>query len=167
MSKDLWSGYGRDTGTLAGYASVVSVYHLLFGAFLLGVRHFRVKLPERIGLADSLLLGIATYKLSRVITKDSVTSFIRAPFTIYRGVSGPSELKEDVRGSGERKSFGELLTCPFCLAVWISSILTYGLVFQPRLTRLVATIFTVTAISDGLQYGVEALRKAAESGGEK
>jgi len=40
--------------------------------------------------------------------------------------------------------------------------MVYGLVLQPRITRLVAAIFTVAAVSDALQYGFEALRKSAE-----
>ncbi|ABW16122.1 conserved hypothetical protein [Parafrankia sp. EAN1pec] len=44
---------------------------------------------------------------------------LRAPFTRYRGRSGPAELAEDVRESGEaRHSTGDLLTCPFSAAQW-------------------------------------------------
>ena len=49
------------------------------------------------------------------------TSPLRAPFTRYEGTAGPAEVMEEVRSTGGlRHSIGELITCPFCLDVWIS-----------------------------------------------
>jgi hypothetical protein len=155
-------GYGRGTGVLAGYALLVAIFHALFVGFLVAVDRRDEKLPGRVRFFDLLLFGTATYKLSRIIAKDSVTSFIRAPFTTYRGPAGSSEVKEDVRGTGIRKSIGELITCPFCVATWVAAFMTYGLVLESRLARLIAMVFSVAAISDALQYGFEALRKASE-----
>ena len=58
---------------------------------------------------------------------------------------------ESVRGHGVRHAAGELITCPFCLAVWVATGLTAGMVFAPRLARLVCTTLTAIAVSDGLQ----------------
>ena len=52
--------------------------------------------------------------------------------------------------SGLRHSIGELITCPFCLDVWIATGFTLGLVFAPRVTRLVATAFTAVTGADFL-----------------
>ena len=42
---------------------------------------------------------------------------------------------EEVRHrDGLRHSIGELITCPFCLDIWIAAGFTIGLVFAPRLT---------------------------------
>src|SRR3712207_8957222 len=54
-----------------------------------------------------------------------------------------SKLDEKPRGEGLRRSVGELVTCKFCLSVWLASFFTYGLVLVPRVTRLVATVFAV------------------------
>jgi hypothetical protein len=163
MNQPNQEGYGRSAGVLAGYALLVGVFHALFAGFLVATGRRRDKqLPLRIAMTDVFLLGTATYKISRVIAKDSVTSFIRAPFTVYRGPSGSSEVKEDVRGSGVQKSIGELITCPFCVGTWIAALLTYGLVLESRVARAIAVMFTVAAVSDALQYGFEALRKSAE-----
>ena len=152
--------YGRSTGVLAGYALLVAIFHALFAGFLIAVGRRDETLPKTVAVRDLLLFGAATYKLSRIISKDSVTSFLRAPFTIYRGPAGSSEVKEDVRGTGVRKSIGELITCPFCVGTWIAAFMTYGLVLESRLARLIAMVFTVAAFSDALQYGFELLRKA-------
>jgi Protein of unknown function (DUF1360) len=105
---------------------------------------------------------VATHKLSRLLSRDSVTSPLRAPFTTYRGSAGPAELSEDVRGEGGRKAVGELITCPFCTGVWIATAVTAGLIYLPRTTRLVTGTLTALAGSDLLHYVHALLDKAAE-----
>lgn len=68
-----------------------------------------------------------------------------------RGVGRRGEVNESVRGTGVQHAVGELLSCPFCLAVWISGGLTAGLVLAPRATRLVMTALTAVAGSDAIQ----------------
>jgi hypothetical protein len=121
-------------------------------------------LPERPAAADIALIAVATHKLSRLLAKDAVTSPLRAPFTRYAEPAGAAELNEEVRdqGSSVRHGIGELVTCPFCLALWVATGLTSGLVLAPRLTRLAATTLTATAVSDFLQMAYDVAKHAAE-----
>ena len=58
---------------------------------------------------------------------------------------------EEVRfHGGLRHSIGELITCPFCLDVWIAAGFTIGLVFAPRLTRLIVATLTAVTGADFL-----------------
>ena len=57
------------------------------------------ELPERVGLGDVVLVATATQKLSRLITRDRVTSFLRAPFTRYQEAAGHGEVEEAARGT--------------------------------------------------------------------
>ena len=57
---------------------------------------------------------------------------------------------------------GELLSCPFCLAVWVATALTGGLVLAPRVTRLVATILTAVTASDFLQFAYAAAQRSGQ-----
>jgi hypothetical protein len=107
-------------------------------------------------------LSIATHKVSRLIAKDPVTSPLRAPFTRYEGVSAPSELREEVRGHGLRHSVGEMLTCPMCLAQWVATGFSIGLVFAPGLVRQVLATFTAVAGADFLQHAYVKLQQATE-----
>jgi hypothetical protein len=66
------------------------------------------------------------------------------------------------QGSPVRHAIGELMTCPFCLAMWVATGLTGGLVLAPRLTRLAATMLTATAASDFLQMAYSLAKEAAE-----
>ena len=108
-------------------------------------------MPERIEPYDLVLLGAATHKLSRLISKDKVTSPLRAPFTRYRGPAGPGEVSEEPRGTGMRLALGELLVCPYCVGQWVAGAFACSLVTAPRTTRFVASIFTTLGVSDALQ----------------
>lgn len=113
---------------------------------------------------EVFLVTTATHKLARLVTKESITSALRAPFTRYRGVAGPAEVAEEVRSDTPlRHAVGELLTCPFCLAQWTATGFTFGLIFAPRATRLATTTLTAVAGSDFLQLGYTwAQHRAAE-----
>jgi hypothetical protein len=161
-STDLPGGAGEDYAEasehrpLGGYAVLSATLATGFAAALAGS-----ELPERIGAQDVLLAGVATHKLSRLLAKDKVTSFIRAPFTEFQEPAGKGELEEKPRGKGLRLATGELLVCPYCVAQWISAGFAVGYVRAPRLTRLLAGMWTMYAISDGLQLAYLAAEERA------
>jgi len=142
---------GDDDRPLGGYVVVMAVFAaLVSGAAGLALASGR-RLPPGVGPWDVLLLAAGTHKLSRTLTKDAVTSPLRAPFAHYKETGGPAEVMEEVRStSGLRHSIGELITCPFCLDVWIATGFTIGLVFAPRLTRLIVTALTAVTGADFL-----------------
>jgi hypothetical protein len=139
---------------LRSYAIVTGAYGAGVAGSLIALRDR--ELPERLTIRDVLLVGIATHKLSRLIAKDKVTSFIRAPFTRFQEASGQGEVEEEPCGHGLRLAVGELLVCPYCLAQWVATGLTLGLIGAPRLTRLISTVFVVHTISDFLQVAYRA-----------
>lgn len=155
------AGYSEEPVPLAAYAGFLGTFGAAFITFMAVTRRTKKVLPQRFPASDLLLMGVATHKVTRIVTKDWVTSPLRAPFTSYHGSSGGGEVVERARGSGLRKATGELLTCPWCFAPWTASALFYGLVHAPRTTRLVGSIFTSVAISDILQHAYGAARKAA------
>ncbi|MDQ6874180.1 MAG: DUF1360 domain-containing protein [Actinomycetota bacterium] len=137
---------------LGGYLAVMGVYAGTVAALTAAAKLTGRRLPERVTPWEVVLIAGATHKMSRLLTKDPVTSPLRAPFTSYEGVAGDAELAEEVRGHGVRHAIGELLTCPFCLSQWLATGLASGLVFAPRVTRLVAATFAALAGADLLQY---------------
>ncbi|HET6531248.1 MAG TPA: DUF1360 domain-containing protein [Actinoplanes sp.] len=149
---------------LDGYLAAMGAFSLLAASMAAAARLTGREVPERPSTQDVVLISIATHKLSRLLAKDSVTSPLRAPFTRYTEPIGAAEVNEEVRdeGSALRHSVGELITCPFCLAVWVATGLTGGLVLAPRLTRLAATAMTATAVSDFLQLAYSLAKEAAE-----
>ncbi|MFL6121016.1 DUF1360 domain-containing protein [Actinophytocola sp.] len=147
---------------LGGYVAVIGTYSALLG-LVSGVARARgVRLPERVGVGDTVLLCLGTHKASRLLTKDAVTSPLRAPFTRYQEPAGAGEVNEEVREDGAvRHAVGELFTCPFCLSVWLATGFTAGLVFAPRLTRLALTVLTAVAGSDTIQFVYDSAKQRA------
>jgi hypothetical protein len=149
---------------LEGYSASMSAYAVMVAGLAAAIRRSGRPLPERPAAADVLLISVATHKLSRILAKDAVTSPLRAPFTRYQEPAGHAEVLEEVRddrGAG-RHALGELLSCPFCLGLWIATGLAGGLVLAPRVTRLVAATFTAVAASDFLQLAYGAAKGLAE-----
>ena len=162
QSEGIFEGYkkGEDI-PLRSYGVLAGIFNLLFALFLFAVRVTGRPIPERIEARDIALLGMAAHKLSMVGSQDAVTSPLRAPFTEVQEKESPKKVDEKPRGEGLRRSIGELLTCKFCLSVWLASFLTYGLVLVPRVTRLVAAVFAVVTVSDHLHQVYKALQNRA------
>ena len=146
---------------LLSYTALMGVFGALFGGGLLAARRGGRELPGAVAAPDVVTIGIASHKVSRLLAKDKVTSPLRAPFTELEGDGGPAELEERSRGSGVRKAIGELLICPYCLGLWVVAAFSLGLLFAPRLTRFIASVFSALTISDFLQIAY----KAAEEKG--
>ncbi|RKS06980.1 uncharacterized protein DUF1360 [Nocardiopsis sp. Huas11] len=148
---------------LGGYAAVVAGYTALVAAGVLAARATgRRGVAANVGPWDLALMGLTTHKFSRLLAKDPVTSPLRALFTRYRGVSGPSELEEEVRDESGRRAVGELITCPFCTAQWVATGYVFGLAFAPGLTRAAGAVFSAVAVSDWLQLGYARLQQVQE-----
>jgi len=125
---------------LPEYAALTGVFGGVLAGFLLLARK---RLPEKVGFADVARIGLASYKLGRLVAKDEVTSWVRAPVT-------RDEETQEPKPRGMERALGELVTCPYCVGVWIASGLSYALVLFPRQTRLVTTIFGAQAVADFL-----------------
>ncbi|MGH9104254.1 MAG: DUF1360 domain-containing protein [Acidimicrobiales bacterium] len=146
-----------DDRPLASYTVLASAYGAAAAGMAVFVRRRRGPLPERLSWGDLALVTLATHRLARLISKDPITSPVRAAFTRYEGQSGPAELAEQVRGRGLRKAVGELVSCPFCLSQWLASAAVFGLVVAPRATRLAASVLAVVAGADILQFAYSKL----------
>ena len=160
-AQGVFEGYDGGEQPLPSYAAVAGLFNLIFALFLLIARKTGRPIPERMETRDIALLGVATHKLSLLLAQDAVTSPLRAPFTELQEKQSPKNVDEKPRGTGLRRSLGELVTCKFCVGQWVASFFTYGLVFAPAVTRLVASIFAIVALSDHLHQTYKALTTRA------
>jgi hypothetical protein len=142
---------GEGAVNLPGYAGSLLAFAVTTTGLVATGRLRGQQLPERYALADVALGGLATHKFTRLLSKASVTSPLRAPFTTFEEAAGSSELNEQARGDGVRHTVGELVTCPFCLGQWVGTGYVAGLALAPRVARTWAAVFAVTALSDFLQ----------------
>jgi hypothetical protein len=160
-AQGIFEGYDGGEQPLPSYAALAGLFNLILAVVLLIAKKTGRQIPERIEAQDIALLGVATHKLSMLLAKDAITSPLRAPFTELQEKQSPKKVDEKPRGEGLRRSLGELLTCHFCIGQWVASFFTYGLVFAPAVTRLVASIFAIVALSDHLHQTYKALMKRA------
>jgi hypothetical protein len=140
----------QTTEPLPEYATLTTVFAGVLGGFLLLARN---RLPDQVGFGDVLRVGLASYKVGRLVAKDEVTKFMRAPVTRDKEASEPEP-------RGWPRALGELVTCPYCVGLWIAAGFSYGLVLFPRQTRFVTALFGAQAVADFLNAGYVKTRDA-------
>lgn len=162
LAEEAVEGYAPDAERpLLDHAALIGVYGAVVTGLSLVVRKRVTRIPTRIPAGDIALLSVATHKLSRTLTKDTVTAPLRAPFTRFKSAGQAGEVNEEPREDTHAKhAVGELVTCPFCMAQWVGTGFLFGYLLAPRATRLAASLFTMVAASDVLQYAYSALDDA-------
>src|SRR5947209_13046200 len=89
------SGYSpSEEKPLGGYAALMGAFSGLVTVFAAWFARSGRSLPDRMDARDLALITVASHKASRLISKDKVTSAIRAPFAQYEGPAGPGEVSE-------------------------------------------------------------------------
>jgi Protein of unknown function (DUF1360) len=145
-----------DKRPLPEYATLAAAFWAVFALFLATNRE---RLPHRFRFGDLAGIALSSYKLSRLITTEDVTAFVRAPVTEDPGAQRP-------KPHGMERVLGELLTCPYCIGLWITSALAYTQVLFPRETRFFNSIFGSYAVTDFLHAGFVRLKEGTGQVGE-
>ncbi len=111
---------------------------------------------SRASTADStsLVLGAATFKAARTISRDEVASFIREPFVEGEAHEGG---EEPVETGDLRQAIGELVTCSRCIGTWVAGGLTATQMIAPRFGRLLTWSLAAAGANDFLQASFAAL----------
>lgn len=122
----------------------------------------KTKRLPRMSAADIALLGVATHRLARIVSRDKVTMPLREPFTELEGTAGAGEVNERPKGRGLRRAIGTLLSCPYCMGPWIASALTAALALRPRETRVVCAMLAVTTVADFMHQSYAFMRRASD-----
>ena len=141
-------GVGQDERTLAVYAALTVSFLGALGGF---VATRRGRLPERLSWDDVARITLTTYKVSRIVSRDEVTSFVRAPLTTDEEATEPKE-------RGVAGAFGNLLTCPYCVGLWVAATASVSQALAPRPTRFLTSVFCAHALADFLHAGFVRLR---------
>ena len=139
---------------------------MLTGAFLAGTGTAvaelsrRRRLPVRFAFGDIMLLGVATYQLSRTISRDRVRAFLDEPFAKQGESAGRGEVQAE--GEGLRRAVGELLICPFCMTQWVGAAFLLSLCAAPRTTRFAASLFALRTVAEVANVAHEAAVAAVD-----
>ena len=136
------------------YATIVGTFVTGLGA-VSGIAALRGKPNHEISATELALLGLATFKASRTVARDKVTSFVREPF-----VEGDAYDGDDERPTHEtemKQALGELVTCTRCVGTWLGAGLASLQILAPRTGRLLTTVLAAGALNDVLLAGFSAL----------
>jgi uncharacterized protein DUF1360 len=110
--------------------------------------------PRELDPLDLVVLGAATFKAARTISRDEVASFIREPFVEGEAHEGG----EDPVATGDlRQAIGELVTCSRCIGTWVAGGLTATQMVAPRFGRVLTWSLAAAGTNDFLQAAFAAL----------
>jgi hypothetical protein len=110
--------------------------------------------PRENTALDLVVLGAATFKAARTISRDEVTSFIREPFVEGEAHGGD---EEPVETGDLRQAIGELVTCSRCIGTWVAAGLGTTQILAPRFGRILTWTLAAAGVNDWLQAGFAAL----------
>ena len=137
-----------------------SAYAAIMGTFVAGLGGAGLlaralgRNPQEHRPIDLAILGLATFKAARTVSRDEVTSFLRDPFVEGEAHEGG---EEPVETGDMRQAIGELVTCTRCIGTWIAAGLTTTQVITPRFGRLLTWTLAAAGTNDFLQAGFAAL----------
>jgi hypothetical protein len=122
----------------------------------------------KVSSIDLVMLSISTFRLGRLIAFDRITEPLRYPFTqTVQDETGAGATVEP-RGTGMRKAFGELISCPICAGTWVSAALVYAIHLLPGPTRVFLTIMSsigtaelLNSLAESFSWIGQAARRAS------
>ena len=136
------------------YATIVGAFLAGLGA-VSGIAAARDRPQQEVSALELALLGLATFKASRVVSRDKVTSFVRDPFVEGEAYDGEDE--EPTHDTEMKQALGELVTCTRCIGTWIGAGLAATQILAPRTGRLLTSVLAAGAVNDFMLAGFAAL----------
>jgi hypothetical protein len=114
--------------------------------------------PREHSALDFAVLAAASFKAARTISRDEVTSFLRAPF-----VEGDArEGNETPVETGDlQQAIGELVTCSRCVGTWVAAGLSATQMIAPRFGRILTWSLAAAGANDFLQASFAAVTAKA------
>ncbi|WP_339215604.1 DUF1360 domain-containing protein [Ornithinibacillus sp. FSL M8-0202] len=112
------------------------------------------------GWLDFLIISLASFRLTRLIVFDKITSFLRKPFheEIKEIDSDGNEITYiEIKGKGLRNWFGELLSCYWCTGIWAAAILLGLLYVWPTGSEILVLILAVAGAASIIESIVQRL----------
>jgi hypothetical protein len=145
----------------ASYGPLLAIYAAMSAALAVGARQLGPTPVPRPELSDAVLIGLGTFKLSRLVAKEKVLHPVREPFVEDVESGHGSEINSEPAGTGVRRAIGELLTCPFCISVWIATIFVAAFAVVPRAVRLITSGLAAVVVADTSQHAYSGIRGRA------
>ena len=95
--------------------------------------------------ADLIDDALATYRLTRLVTTDRVTQKLRDRLNERWGTKTVPTIPSGTRTV--RTAFGELLTCDWCVSIYVGAAVAAVRTFAPRAWRPIARALASSAVA--------------------
>jgi hypothetical protein len=112
----------------------------------------------KIDLLNFIILGLACFRLTRLIVFDKITEFIRHPFfdeIEEEREDGSMEVYYLPKRTPIKKFIGELLSCYWCTGVWTSALVIAGYLFLPTIFGPIILVFAIAGLAAILESVVQ------------
>jgi hypothetical protein len=126
------------------YAKLNAVHTALLAAIALSTA--RRGRGERVSTAEWAQLAMATFSISKAVTREKIGSWVREPF-----VENLPDGDRQPRGDRLRAAVGELVTCSRCLGAWSALSLIGVRHLSPEAGRVTTAVFATAGANDFLQ----------------
>lgn len=106
---------------------------------------------------DFFLLCLATFRLTRLIVFDSITTFLRRPFheiVEEMNADGQVETYLNIKGTGLKFWIGELLSCYWCVGIWAAIFLVVSYTFYFPFIMPVILILAIAGVASLIEMVV-------------
>lgn len=113
-----------------------------------------------ISIFEFILICLATFRLTRLIVFDTITVFLRKPFHEMieeTNEQGQVETYLHIKGEGLKFWIGELLSCYWCVGVWVSIILVAAYMMVPVFAGMTILILAIAAVASIIEMIVSKL----------
>lgn len=109
--------------------------------------------------SDVILLSLATFRLTRLFVYDAIMKFFREMFFDAEMMNGEVVLTKPIRGP--RRTVADLLTCPWCVGMWMAASITFFYILTPW-AYLPSVVLAIAGIGSMLQVIANAIGWKAE-----
>ena len=109
---------------------------------------------HQIDIFHFLLIGLASFRLTRLFVYDKITEFIRNPF--LQEITEVDESGQEItytipKEKGLRRFFGELISCHWCTGIWVSTFLVCFYLFYPAVAYIPILILSISAVGSVIE----------------
>lgn len=143
---------------LAWFGVHISVFTLLNGLALYYIKP-GVNILTQVSPMVVVLFGMAVYRGADLISTETVTQVLRAPFVDLEKVGHGA--KEIPKKEGLVGSIGDLVTCPSCTGAWLGALLVYGYLLWPQLFSVIIFTIAVSGLERFFRRSVQVIARLA------
>lgn len=91
-------------------------------------QHSEFVLTE-LAVFEYILLALATWRLTRLFTRDTITAFLREQFYDRELVEGKQMSRTPQ--AGVRRVLADLFACPWCMSIWMALLVVWVYLLTP------------------------------------